>query len=98
MLHGRTRFVGVFHAAWAEVSWAPGHDRGPTVLLGLGLIDRTPPEAILAEGVLSLLRKIPENPQTATIELAHWGYGGTAGALYSLLPSRIKRRRAAGPA
>lgn len=67
------------------------------LLVGLGLIDRTPPEAVLAEGVPSVLRRVPEKRRKAVIELAHWGYGGTAGAVYSLLPVRLRRHRATGP-
>lgn len=68
------------------------------LLVGLGLIERTPPEAVLAEGAPSVLRRVPENRRTAVVELAHWGYGGTAGAAYSLLPVRLRRHRATGPA
>lgn len=67
------------------------------LLVGLGLIDRTPPEAVLAEGVPSFLRSVPETRRTAVVELAHWGYGGTAGAVYSLLPVRLRHHRATGP-
>ncbi|WP_017577449.1 hypothetical protein [Nocardiopsis kunsanensis] len=67
------------------------------LLVGLGLIDRTPPEAVLAEGAPSLLRSVPENRRTALVELAHWGYGGTAGAAYSLLPARLRSHSATGP-
>lgn len=65
--------------------------------VGLGMIDRTPPDAVLKEGIPSLLRKVPEHRRTAFIELAHWGYGAMAGATFGLVPGRLRRSRITGP-
>jgi hypothetical protein len=65
--------------------------------VGLGMIERTPPDAILAEGVPAVLRSVPEHRRTAFIELAHWGYGATAGAAFGLLPGRLRASRLTGP-
>lgn len=67
------------------------------LFVGFGLIERPPPEAVLAEGVPEILRGVPEHRRTAVIELAHWGYGAAAGAAYSLLPVRARRHRITGP-
>lgn len=67
------------------------------VAVGLDAIKRTPPAAILKEGVPAILHSIPENRRMAAIELAHWGYGATAGAAFALLPSRLRRSRLSGP-
>lgn len=64
---------------------------------GLGLVEQTPPEAILQEGVPVLLRHVPEDRRTATIELLHWTYGGVAGAAFATLPARLRRWRITGP-
>lgn len=65
--------------------------------VGLGMIERTPPDAVLKEGVPALLREVPEHRRTAFIELAHWGYGATAGVLFGLVPERLRRSRLTGP-
>ncbi|MFD6952094.1 hypothetical protein A6A08_02705 [Nocardiopsis sp. TSRI0078] len=65
--------------------------------VGMGFVQRTPPDAILKEGVPAVLRSIPENRRKAAIELAHWGYGATAGALFAFLPRRLRRSRLTGP-
>ncbi|GAB3697016.1 hypothetical protein [Nocardiopsis oceani] len=65
--------------------------------VGLGAIERTPPDAILKEGVPTLLRSVPEHRRSAAIELMHWGYGATAGAIYGTVPAKVRRWRISGP-
>ncbi|MDT0326871.1 hypothetical protein [Nocardiopsis lambiniae] len=65
--------------------------------VGLGLLERTPPEAILREGAPPLLEAVPEHRRTAAIELAHWSYGAVAGTAFALVPRRLRRSRLAGP-
>lgn len=65
--------------------------------VGLGAIEYTPPEAILREGVPSVLSVVPENRQKASIELAHWGYGAAAGMVFALLPAKVRAWRVTGP-
>lgn len=67
------------------------------VEVGMGFVQRTPPEAVLAEGVPSLLESVPPERRKAAIELAHWGYGATAGTVFALLPRRVRRWRLTGP-
>ncbi|WP_017586816.1 hypothetical protein [Nocardiopsis ganjiahuensis] len=67
------------------------------VAVGLGMIQRTPPDAILREGVPAVLRRVPEHRRTAFIEFAHWGYGATAGAAFGLVPRRLRSSRLSGP-
>lgn len=67
------------------------------VAVGVGMIEHTPPEAILREGVPTLLCQVPEHRRTAAIELAHWSYGAAAGAAFGLLPGRLRGRRMTGP-
>lgn len=65
--------------------------------VGIGAIERTPPEAILHEGVPSALAAVPEHRRTAAIELAHWSYGSAAGVAFGLLPRGVRRWRISGP-
>ncbi|WP_121188220.1 hypothetical protein [Nocardiopsis sp. Huas11] len=65
--------------------------------VGIGAIERTPPDAILHEGVPSALEAVPEHRRTAAIELAHWAYGSAAGLAFGLLPGRVRRWRISGP-
>ncbi|WP_159941751.1 MULTISPECIES: hypothetical protein [unclassified Nocardiopsis] len=65
--------------------------------VGLGLVERTPPEAILREGAPSLLGSVPEHRRKAAIELAHWSYGAVAGAAFALLPRGLRSSRLTGP-
>lgn len=67
------------------------------VAVGLEMVERTPPEAILKEGVPAVLRRVPEHRRTAFIEFAHWGYGAAAGAAFGLLPGRLRASRLTGP-
>ncbi len=67
------------------------------VEVGMGVTQRTPPEAVLAEGVPALLESVPPERRKAAIELAHWGYGAASGTVFALLPRRVRRWRLAGP-
>lgn len=67
------------------------------VAMGLGMIERTPPEAVLREGVPALLRQVPEHRRSAAVQVAHWGYGATAGAAFGLVPARLRASKLAGP-
>jgi hypothetical protein len=65
--------------------------------VGMGFVQRTPPEAVLREGVPALLESVPPERRMAAIELAHWGYGAAAGTAFALLPRRVRRWRLSGP-
>lgn len=68
---------------------------------GLGLIQSTPPERIVAHvenEMPRLLGRIPERRRQATIELLHWAYGAGGGAAFSLLPAGLRRQSWSGPA
>ncbi len=66
------------------------------VTTGLGLVRVAPPESIATQGVPSLLARVPPRYRDVAIELAHWGYGGIAGAGFSFLPRRLQRLPGAG--
>ena len=64
----------------------------------LGLVARTPPDAIALERAPRLVGRLPGWTRRPAIELGHLGYGGVAGAAYASLPDTLRARRASGPA
>jgi hypothetical protein len=63
----------------------------------LGIVDQTPPEAILKQKARGLIRQLPRRHRRATIELVHWGYGAGGGVAFRMLPDAVRRRAWAGP-
>jgi len=63
----------------------------------LGIVEQTPPEAIVKQKARGLIRRVPRGRRRATIELAHWGYGAAGGAAFAALPEGVRRRGWAGP-
>ncbi len=74
------------------------------VTTGLGLVDQTPPDAILKQRAFALLVRTPRlafflaRRQVAVVELFHWAYGAGGGAAFSLLPRSLLEKRWAGVA
>lgn len=74
------------------------------ITTGLGLVDQTPPDAVLKQRGFGVLVKSPRlayflaRRQVAVVELAHWGYGAGGGVAFALLPPSLLRRRWAGVA
>lgn len=72
------------------------------ITTGLGLVDQTPPDAVLKQRAFGILVKAPHlafflaRRQVAVVELAHWGYGAGGGAAFALLPPSLLRHRWAG--
>jgi hypothetical protein len=79
----------------------------------LGLVDQTPPQAIVKQragglmrvvprkrrrAAIDLARMVPRKRRRAAIELAHWSYGAVGGAAFALLPQGMRRTAWAGPA
>ena len=52
----------------------------------LGIVEQTPPQAILRQRAAGLLRRVPRGRRKTGIELAHWGYGAAGGVGFALLP------------
>ncbi|MGH3664764.1 MAG: hypothetical protein ACRDU8_01510 [Egibacteraceae bacterium] len=74
------------------------------VTTGLGLVEQTPPDAILKQRAFAPLIRVPRlayflaQRQVAVVELAHWAYGAGAGAAFALLPRSVLRKDWAGAA
>lgn len=73
------------------------------VTTGLGLVDQTPPDAILKQRALGPLIRLPwlayfvARRQVALIEIFHWAYGAGGGAAFALLPRSVLRKEWSGP-
>lgn len=68
-----------------------------TVTENLGLLEEAPPKAIFRQKSHGLIRLMPREKRRAAIELAHWGYGSAAGAVFGALPDDVRRARWSGP-
>jgi hypothetical protein len=64
----------------------------------LGMVEKTPPEAILQQTAPRLFAAIPAERRPALVELVHWSYGGLGGAIFGALPRRLRRQGWIGPA
>ena len=68
------------------------------VTTGLGLVEQTPPDAIIKQRAPGLLVRMPRlaflvaRRQAALVELAHWFYGAGGGAAFAMLPDSVRRR------
>jgi hypothetical protein len=68
-----------------------------TFTVDVGIVEQTPPDAILRKRASGLLERVPEDRRRASIELAHWAYGAGGGVAFGLLPDKVRLRAWAGP-
>jgi hypothetical protein len=68
-----------------------------TFTVDLGLLKQTPPEAIAKQRAHGILRMVPRKRRRVAIEAMHVGYGAVGGAMFGLLPDRVRRTPGAGP-
>jgi hypothetical protein len=68
------------------------------VTKNLGLVEQTPPQAMVRQKAHGLLRMVPRKRRLAAIQLAHWGYGAGGGVAFRLLPRQVRLQPWAGPA
>ena len=66
--------------------------------VNLGIVDETPPQAILGKRGPRFIKRLPRRLRASVFELAHWGYGAGGGAAFAMLPAQLRRRAWAGPA
>jgi hypothetical protein len=64
----------------------------------LGIVEQTPPEAVVKKRARGMIRQVPRKRRRAAIELMHWGYGLAGGAAFRVLPDRVRLKPWAGPA
>jgi hypothetical protein len=63
----------------------------------VGLVEQTPPQAIVKQRARGLIRRFPKKRRRAAVEAMHWSYGAAGGLAFGLLPDAIRRRAWAGP-
>lgn len=68
-----------------------------TVTAAVGGHDKSPPEAIVEKHAPERVRRMPRRRREAVTEVVHWLYGAAGGAVFGLLPRRVRTHRAAGP-
>jgi len=68
------------------------------VTVGLGMVDQSPPDAIVGRSSGGLIKLVPRKRRRATVELLHWAYGAVGGAGFGALPASLRHRPWAGPA
>ena len=87
----------IAHAALRGAIAAMAMSGMRTVTTRFGLVEETPPRAILRQRAPWLLRPIPRKRRQGAIELFHWAYGAGGGAVFGALPEEVRRRPWAGP-
>jgi hypothetical protein len=65
--------------------------------VNVGIVEQTPPQAILKQKARGVMLLVPRKKRRAAIELFHWAYGAGGGAAFAVLPDEVRRRRWAGP-
>ena len=58
-----------------------------------GLVQQTPPQAIVRRRARGLMRRVPRRRRRAAVELMHWSYGAAGGVAFALLPKSVRQRR-----
>jgi len=93
--NGRMLALGVVRGTVAAMAMSAMRQ----VTTGLGLVDQTPPDAILKQRAMGPLVRVPwlayfvARREVALVELAHWFYGAVGGAVYTALPPALLRKR-----
>jgi hypothetical protein len=64
----------------------------------VGMLEESPPQAIVAEHAPRSVRRLAEEHRTAITELCHWTYGAIGGAMFAALPRFMRRHPVTGPA
>jgi len=87
----------VLHAAGRGAVAAMAMSGMRSITVRLGIIEQTPPDAILEQKAKGLIRLVSEERRPAAVELVHWMYGAAGGAAFAMLPDSVRRRAWSGP-
>lgn len=63
----------------------------------VGLLEKSPPKVILERHAPKKVKHLATEHRSAIIELAHWCYGTAGGAIFGLLPRRLRAAPWIGP-
>jgi len=87
----------VVHAALRGVVAAMAMTGMRSFTVSLGLVNETPPRAIVRQTSKGMFRLVPKRLRRAAVELMRWAYGAAGGAVFGMLPERLRLRRWSGP-
>jgi len=62
-----------------------------------GLIREDPPSRLVRKQARGLLRSVSRKRRRMVVELVHWAMGALFGAVFGLLPDKVRRRAWSGP-
>jgi hypothetical protein len=65
--------------------------------IDVGIVEESPPRAIVRQRARGLIREIPRARREGVIELFHWAYGAGGGAAFAALPASLRLKPWAGP-
>ncbi|CAN5341195.1 hypothetical protein BH20ACT9_BH20ACT9_15770 [soil metagenome] len=68
-----------------------------TLTTNVGLLEKSPPEAMMARRQPSWVGKMSPEHRGVLTELAHWAYGSMGGVAFGLLPARLRAHSWSGP-
>jgi hypothetical protein len=94
---GEPRLPEILHGALRGAIAAMAMTGMRALTVNVGIVEQTPPEAIVKQRAKALIRRAPKGHRVATIELVHWAYGSAGGAAFAALPDSLRRRHWAGP-
>ncbi len=85
------RLKDVAHAAGRGLIGAMAMTGMRAITGGVGLLEQTPPQAIVRQRLPSAIKMVRRRRRDAVIEVCHWGYGAGGGAVFAVLPERLRR-------
>lgn len=94
---GRRRAPTIIRAGARGLVAAMAMTGTRTVTAAVGPHEKSPPQAIIDEHAPRPVLELSARNREAVTELAHWAYGAGGGALFGILPRRIRSHVAAGP-
>ncbi len=68
-----------------------------TVTAAMGAEETSPPEAIVDKHAPERVRRLPQRQKQAITEIVHWTYGASGGAMFGMLPDRVRSHLLSGP-
>lgn len=67
------------------------------VTANAGLVEQAPPEAVAEKHAPRRMQRLRPTGRQALVELVHWTYGASGGAVFGALPRRFRQHAWSGP-